>query len=135
MVLFLGLFCIIGGLIIVSPLFLDKYQWITTLQEKISPYKIIIGLAVLIIGGIKLIVPYHKPGRPLIPIFGDLFPSLFAILTGLFISLEFFETLKGFQGASFEKVKITLQKYQFTIGFACIFFGVFHWFLFKVIFF
>ena len=50
------------------------------IDEKTTSYKIIIGLAILIIGIITFIVPYHHLSTPLIPIFGDFLPSIFAIL-------------------------------------------------------
>ncbi len=135
MVIFLGLACLIGGLIIVTPLFWEKYPQLKIIDEKISSYKIIIGIAILIIGVIKFIVPYHGSGKPLIPILGDLIPSIFSILAGIFIAIEFIETLKGVQGPFIEKLKTNLRKYQFPIGFGSILFGILHWFLFKVIFF
>ncbi len=135
MVLFLGLAALIGGFIIVMPLFMEKYPVLAKIDEKISPYKIIIGLSILIIGVITLFVPYHGGERPLIPIFGDLLPSIFAILSGAYISIDFLESLKGVKGGFFERLKNMLHKYQFPIGFASIFFGIFHWILFKVVFF
>lgn len=137
MVFFLGLVCIIGGFIIIMPLFMERHPGWKVVDEKLSSYKIIIGLAILIIGAITFIVPYHSHGRgkPLIPFLGDLFPSLFAILTGLFISVEFLENLKGVKGPFIDKLKTGLSKYQFPIGFGSIFFGLLHWFIFWVIFF
>ncbi len=135
MVFFLGLASIIGGFIIILPLFMEKNPSLKKFNEKITPYKILIGLAILIIGVITLFVPYHGEGRALIPIFGDLIPSALAIICGLFISIEFLETLKGVKGSFTERIKSILQRYQFPIGFGAIFFGILHWFLFKVIFF
>ena len=135
MVFFLGLACIIGGFISVIPLFMEKYESLKKLDEKLSPYKIIIGLAVLIIGIINFIAPFHGSGRPLIPIFGDLLPSVLAILVGLIISIDFLETLKGFKGNFAEKMKTVLHKYQYPFGFAGIFLGILHWFLFRIVFF
>ncbi len=135
MVLFLGLASLIGGFIITMPLFMEKYPVLGKIDEKIAPYKIIIGLSILIIGVITLFVPYHGDGKALIPIFGDLFPSIFAILSGAYISIDFLESLKGVKGTFFEKLKNILHRYQFPIGFASIFFGIFHWILFKVVFF
>ncbi len=136
MVFFLGIVCLIGGFIIIMPLFMEKHPVLQVVDEKLSSYKIIIGLAILIIGAIKFIVPYHGgSGKPLIPFLGDLLPSLFAILTGLFVSVEFLETLKGVKGPFIDKVKNGLSKYQFPIGFGSIFFGLLHWFIYKVIFF
>ena len=135
MVLFLGLVCLIGGFIIIMPLFMEKNPILKVVDEKLSSYKIIIGLVILIIGAIKFIAPYHGSGKPLIPFLGDLLPSLFAILTGLFVSVEFLETLKGVKGPFIDKLKTGLSKYQFPIGFGSIFFGLLHWFIYKVIFF
>ena len=135
MVLFLGLVCLIGGFIIIMPLFMEKNPVLKVVDEKLSSYKIIIGLVILIIGAIKFIAPYHGGGKPLIPFLGDLLPSLFAILTGLFVSVEFLETLKGVKGPFIDKLKTGLSKYQFPIGFGSIFFGLLHWFIYKVIFF
>ena len=135
MVIFLGLASILGGFIIVMPLFMDKYPVLSKIDEKIGPYKIIIGLSILVIGVITLLVPYHGNGRSLIPIFGDFFPSVFAILAGTYISIDFLESLKGVKGSFFEKLKNILHKYQFPIGFASLFFGILHWILFRVIFF
>lgn len=133
MVIFLGLASIIGGFIIIMPLFMDKYPVLSKIDEKITPYKIIIGLSILIIGVITLLVPYHGDGKALIPIFGDFFPSIFTILSGAYISIDFLESLKGVKGSFFEKLKNLLHKYQFPIGFASLFFGILHWILFKVI--
>ena len=135
MVIFLGLASVLGGFIIVMPLFMDKYPILSKVDEKITPYKIIIGLSILVIGIITLLVPYHKDGKALIPIFGDFFPSVFSILSGAYISIDFLESLKGVKGSFFERLKNILHKYQFPIGFASLFFGIFHWILFKVIFF
>ena len=135
MVFFLGLACIFGGLNAVMPLFHEKYPSLKSFDEKISPYKIIIGLAILIIGLIKFIAPYHRPGHALIPFFGDFLPSVVAILLGIFISIEFLETLKGVSGKFVEKLKNILQKYQYPLGFAGIVFGLLHWILFKIVFF
>ncbi|MFW6138373.1 MAG: hypothetical protein ACOC7U_04285 [Spirochaetota bacterium] len=135
MVFFLGLVCVVGGFIIVVPLFTEKHPVLKTIDEKLSPYKIIIGLAVLVIGVVAFIAPYHSPGRALIPIFGDFFPSVFAILCGMLISVDFLETVKGIPGSFLEKLKSVLGRYQFPVGFASIFFGVVHWFLFKIPFF
>ena len=135
MVFFLGLSCIIGGFISVVPLFMEKYPFLKKFDEKISPYKIIIGLAVLIIGVINFIAPFHGSGRPLIPIFGDLLPSTLSILVGLIVSIDFLETLKGVKGKFAEKLKTILHKYQYPFGFASIFFGVLHWFIFRIVFF
>ncbi|HHE04610.1 MAG TPA: hypothetical protein ENL19_00950, partial [candidate division WOR-3 bacterium] len=84
MVIFLGLASIIGGFIIIMPLFMDKYPVLSKIDEKITPYKIIIGLSILVIGVITLLVPYHGDGKALIPIFGDFFPSIFTILSGAY---------------------------------------------------
>lgn len=135
MVLFLGLAGIVGGFITVMPLFMGKYPLLQKIDEKISPYRILIGLAILIIGVIKFIVPYHGVGRPLIPIFGDLLPSILVILTGIMISIEYLENLKGVKGGGMERLKIFLDKYRYPIGFATIFFGFLHWIIFKVVFF
>ena len=135
MVIFLGLACLIGGFIVVMPLFMKKYTVLKNIDDKISSYKIIIGLAILIIGAVKFIVPYHRSGNPLIPIFGDFLPSVFAILLGVFISIEFLETLKGVKSNFAGKLKKMLHKYQFPIGFAGILFGIFHWFFYKIVFF
>ena len=135
MVLFLGLACLIGGFFIVMPLFMDKYSILNKIDEKTTSYKIIIGLAILIIGIITFIVPYHHLSTPLIPIFGDFLPSIFAILLGIIISIKFLENLKGFKGAFADKLKTLLDKYHYPIGFAGILFGILHWFLYKVIFF
>jgi hypothetical protein len=135
MVFFLGLGCIIGGFIMIMPLFMEKHPGLKVVDERLSAYKIIIGLAILIIGAIAFIVPYHGRGKPLIPFLGDLLPSIFSIITGLFISVEFLETLKGVKGPFIDKLKTGLSKYQFPIGFASIFFGLLHWFIYKVIFF
>jgi hypothetical protein len=59
MVFFLGLACLIGGFLIILPLFMEKNQGLKRFDEKIKPYKIIIGLAILIIGAIKFFAPYH----------------------------------------------------------------------------
>ena len=133
MVIFLGLASIIGGFIIIMPLFMDKYPVLSKIDEKIAPYKIIIGLSILVIGVITLLVPYHGDGKALIPIFGDFFPSIFTILSGAYISIDFLESLKGVKGSFFEKLKNFLHKYQFPIGFASLLFGILHWILFKVI--
>lgn len=135
MVFFLGLVCIIGGVIMVLPLFMEKHPRAKVVDERLSPYKIIIGLAILIIGAITFIVPYHGGVKPLIPFLGDLVPSIFAMLTGLFISVDFLETLKGIKGPFIEKLKSGLSRYQFPLGFGSIFFGLLHWFIYKVIFF
>lgn len=135
MVLFLGLACLIGGFVTVMPLFMDKYSILKKFDEKITSYKIIIGLAILIIGVITFIVPYHRLNTPLIPIFGDFLPSIFAILIGTIISIEFLENLKGFKGVFAEKLKTLLDKYHYPLGFAGILFGIMHWFLYKVVFF
>ena len=87
MVFFLGLACILGGFFAVIPLFIEKNPSLGTFNDKIAPYKIIIGLAILIIGVINFIVPYHSPGHPLIPIFGDLIPSVLAILLGAHVAV------------------------------------------------
>jgi hypothetical protein len=135
MVFFLGLVCVIGGFIMVIPLFMEKHPTLKIIDEKISSYKIIIGLAIMIIGVITFVAPYHGRGKILIPFLGDLLPSVFAIFSGLFISIEFLETLKGVKGPFIEKLKNYLNKYQFPIGFGSIFFGLLHWFTFRVIFF
>jgi len=133
MVLFLGLASILGGFIIIMPLFMEKHPVLSKIDEKITPYKIIIGISIIVIGIITFFVPYHREGKALIPIFGDLFPSAFAMLAGAYISIDFLESLKGVKGSFFEKLKNMLHKYQFPIGFASLFFGILHWILFKVI--
>lgn len=135
MVFFLGFACILGGFIMILPLLTEKYASLRIFEEKVAPYKIIIGLAVLIIGVITFIVPYHKSGRALVPFFGDFIPSVFAMLAGIFISIDFLESLKGFQGKFTQKLKATVQKHPYPIGFGSIFFGILHWILFRVIFF
>jgi hypothetical protein len=148
MVVFLGLACLIGGFLIVVPLFMEKNQGLKRLDEKIKPYKIIIGLAILIIGAIKFFAPFHGGGKPLIPIFGDFLPAILAILSGIFISVDFLESLKkGKEEDEAEKTgvpkmenfwsrtKSVLQRYQHPIGFASMFFGLLHWFMFRIIFF
>lgn len=135
MVLFLGLCCIAGGFISVMPLFVNKYPILNKIEEKITPYKILIGLTILIISIIKLLVPYHAPGKPIVPILGDLIPSALGILIGILISIDFLETLKGVEGGKIQKMRNFLEKYQFLLGFAGIFFGFLHWIVFKVIFF
>jgi hypothetical protein len=134
MVFFLGLFCLLGGFIMVIPMFTEKNESLKTFNEKLAPYKIIVGLAILIIGAITFIVPYHGEGRALIPIFGDLLPAVLAILTGLFVSFEFIENLKGAKGRFLEKIRGVLDQYQYPIGFAAMFFGILHWILFRVVF-
>ena len=62
-------------------------------------------------------------------------PSVFAMLSGIFISIDFLESLKGFQRKFTRKLKATVQKHPFPIGFAAIFFGILHWILFRFIFF
>jgi len=135
MVFFLGLACILGGFFAVIPLFMEKNPSLRTFDEKVAPYKIIIGLAVLIIGVIKFIVPYHSAGHPMIPIIGDLIPSALAILLGAHISIEFLETLKGVKSTFAQKLKAILTKYQYPLGFGGIIFGILHWILFKIVFF
>jgi len=148
MVFFLGLACLIGGFLIVVPLFMEKNQGLKRLDEKVKPYKIIIGLAILIIGAIKFFAPYHGGGKPLIPIFGDFLPAILAILSGIFISVDFLESLqRGKEGKTASKTgvkkmesfwsrtKSLLQRYQYPIGFASMFFGLLHWFIFRVVFF
>jgi len=135
MVLFLGLAGIVGGFITVMPLFMGKYPLLQKINEKISNYRILIGLAILIIGVIKFIVPYHGAGKPLIPIFGDFIPSLLVILTGIMLSIEYLETIKGVKGGGMTRLKTFLDKYRYHIGFSAIFFGFLHWIIFKVIFF
>ena len=135
MVFFLGLACLFGGFVAISPLLMEKYPGLKKFDEKISPYKIIVGLAILIIGLIKFIAPFHRDGRPLIPLFGDFLPAVLAILLGAFISIEFLETLKGVRNAFVEKLKNLLQKYHYPFGFAAILFGILHWVLYKFIFF
>ncbi len=135
MVFFLGLANILGGFFAVSPLFMDKYQGLKKVDEKVAPYKILIGLAILIIGVIKFIAPYHNSGHVLIPIFGDLIPAVLAILLGIFTSIDFLETIRGVSGKFVEKLKNIQGKYQYPIGFAGIVFGILHWILFKIIFF
>lgn len=148
MVVFLGLACLIGGFLIVVPLFMEKNQGLKRLDEKIKPYKIIIGLAILIIGAIKFFAPFHGGGKPLIPIFGDFLPAILAILSGIFISVDFLESLKkgkkedeaqktGVQKMEnfWSRAKSVLQRYQYPIGFASMFFGLLHWFIFRIVFF
>jgi len=134
MVFFLGLALIIGWFVITMPLFMEKYPVLAKIDGKIAPYKIIIGLSIMVIGVITFFVPYHGSGRPLIPIFGDFLPSIFAVFSGAYISIDFLESLKGVKGSFFEKLKNMLHKYQFPIGFASLFFGVIHWILYKVVF-
>jgi len=143
MVLFLGVACIFGGFIMAAPLFMEKSPGLKRFDEKITPYKIIIGLAILIIAAIKFFAPFHGGGKPLIPVFGDLVPSAIGILVGIFISLDFLESLKGVKEkvaaegrkGFWTRLKSMLQRYQYPIGFASMFFGVLHWFIFKVLFF
>jgi hypothetical protein len=143
MVLFLGLASVFGGFIMIAPLFMEKNPWIKRFDEKITPYKIIIGLAILIIGFIKFFAPFHGGGKPLIPVFGDFLPSVCAILSGIFISVDFLESLKGKKKTTAEpgkkglwsQLKSALQRYQHPIGFASMFFGFIHWIFFRVIFF
>ena len=104
----------------------------------------VIGLAILIIGAIKFFAPYHGGGKPLIPIFGDFLPSILAILSGVFISVDFLESLKKRKDEEaapktgtkkvegfWSRTKSVLQRYQYPIGFASMFFGLLHWFLFS----
>ncbi len=148
MVFFLGLACLIGGFLIILPLFMEKNQGLKRLDEKVKPYKIIIGLAILIIGAIKFFAPYHSSGKPLIPIFGDFLPAILAILVGIFISVDFLESLKRAKEGDaaskpgmkkmesfWSRTKSVLQRYQHPIGFASMFFGLLHWFMFRVVFF
>jgi hypothetical protein len=134
MVFFLGLACLIGGFISVLPLFTEKYQRLDAFDRTLTPYKIIIGLAILIIGVIRFIIPFHGSGRyPLVPIFGDLIPSVLAMLLGVLVSMEFLESVKGFKGEFTARLKETLHRYQYPIGFGGIVFGILHWFLFRVV--
>jgi|GEM_PF-1298244 hypothetical protein len=149
MVFFLGIACLIGGFLIILPLFMEKNQGLKRFDEKIKPYKIIIGLAILIIGVIKFFAPYHGGDKRFIPIIGDLLPAVLAILVGIFISVDFLESLQGAKkkedaasraGAKklesfWTRTKSVLQRYQYPIGFASMLFGLLHWFIFKVIFF
>jgi hypothetical protein len=156
MVLFLGLACIFGGFIVITPLLTDKNPALQRFNEKLTPYKIIIGLAILIIGVVKFFVPYHGEGRALIPVFGDFLPAVLAIVVGIFISIEFLESLKkakeeevkeeaageAVDEAAVEtkesfwtRFKSVLQRYQYPIGFASMLFGLLHWFIFRVVFF
>ncbi len=135
MVLFLGIACIIGGVVCVLPLFMERNPGLKRFDDRLTTYKIIIGIAVLVIGIIKFIVPYHRNGRVLIPIFGDFFPAVLAILTGIFVSIDFLESIEGIKGAFLERLRAILQKYQFPIGFAAILFGILHWIVFRVVFF
>jgi hypothetical protein len=132
MVFFLGLACVAGGFFAVVHLFMEKNPALRNMDEKVAPYKIIVGLAILIIGIITFIVPYHGVGHPLIPIFGDLIPSVLAILLGTHISIEFLETLKGVKSSFALRLKTVLNKYQYPLGFAGIIFGILHWFLYKI---
>jgi hypothetical protein len=134
MVFFLGLACLVGGFICVLPLFTEKYPRLGEFDGKLTPYKIIIGLAILIIGVIRFIVPFHGSGRhPLVPIFGDLIPSALAILLGVLVSMEFLESVKGFKGELTSRLKETLHRYQYPIGFGGMVFGILHWFLFRAV--
>jgi hypothetical protein len=143
MVLFLGLAAVFGGFIMVAPLFMEKNPWIKNFDSKIAPYKIIIGLAILIIGIIKFFAPFHGGGKPLIPVFGDFLPSVLAIMTGIFISVDFLESLRENKVSPTEpgkkrfwsQLKSALQRYQYPIGFASMFFGLIHWIFFRVVFF
>jgi hypothetical protein len=135
MVFFLGFASLAGGFISVLPLFTERYPRLETFDSKMTPYKIIIGLAVLIIGIIRFIVPYHAGKSPFIPIFGDLIPSALSILLGILIAIEFLESVKGFKGKFSARLKETLHRYQYPIGFCGIIFGILHWFLFRVVFF
>lgn len=135
MVFFLGLLCVAVGFVGIIPLFSDRYPRLQSLDEKITPYKILLGLAALIVGVIRFIVPYHGLNAPLIPLFGDFFPSAAAMLLGVLVSMEFIESLKGVKGSFTEKLKTALHRYQYPLGFAGIFFGILHWFLFRVVFF
>jgi hypothetical protein len=135
MVFFLGLVCLVGGVIAVLPLFTEKHPRLAAFDEKLTPYKIIVGLVVLIIGVIRLIVPFHRSGgSPFIPVFGDLIPAALAILLGILVSIEFLEGVKGFKGKFSASLKETLHTYQYPIGFGGIVFGILHWFLFWVVF-
>ena len=136
MVFFLGLGCIAGGFIALMPLFSGRYTRLKVFEEKLGPYRILIGLAVLFIGVIRCVAPYHLRGRtPFIPFFGDLIPSSLAILLGALISIEFIESLKGVKGKFTERAKELLHRYQHPIGFCGMVFGILHWFLFRVVFF
>lgn len=148
MVFFLGLACLTGGFLIILPLFMEKYQGLKRFDEKIKPYKIIIGLAILIIGAIKFFAPYHGGDKQFIIIIGDLLPAVLAILVGILISVDFLESLQGAKkedaasraGAKklesfWTRTKSVLQRYQHPIGFASMLFGLLHWFIFKVPFF
>ena len=111
MVFFLGLVCLIGGVIAVLPLFTEKHPGLAAFDDKLTPYKIIVGLAVLIIGVIRLIVPFHRSGSsPFIPVFGDLIPAALAILLGILVSIEFLEGVKGFKGKFSANLKETLHR-------------------------
>ncbi len=134
MVVFLGIACVFGGFVMILPRHAERNDALRVFNEKIGPYKILIGLAVLIIGVIKFVAPYHGGGTKWIPVFGDLIPSVLAMLSGLFISVEFIESLKGVQGRFIEKLKNLLHTYQYPIGYAAMFFGVLHWILFWVVF-
>jgi len=135
MVFFLGLAGVIGGFIAVLPLFSKNNPGLKTVDAKLAPFKIVIGIAIVVIGAIRLIVPFRPPERGLIPIFGDFLPAVAAIALGLLISIEFFNSLKAFQGPAAERMKEVLHKYQYPIGFAGILFGILHWFLFGSAFF
>jgi hypothetical protein len=134
MVVFLGIGCIFGGFVMLLSRYGERSEALRVFNEKINPYKILIGLAVLIIGVIKFISPYHGGNTPWIPVFVDLIPSVLAMLSGLFVSVDFIESLKGVQGRFIEKLKDLLNTYQYPIGYAAVFFGIIHWILFKVLF-
>jgi hypothetical protein len=133
MAFFLGLSCVFGGFVMILPRLTIRNEPLRKFSEKITPYKMLIGLAILVIGVVTFFVPYHGNGRALIPIFGDLIPSVLAILSGLFISIDFLESLEGLKGKVTDKMKDLLLSYQYPIGYATIFFGALHWFLYKVV--
>jgi hypothetical protein len=136
MVFFLGLGCTAGGFIALMPLLGVRYPRLKVLEEKLGPYTFLIGLAVLFIGVIGFLAPYHVRGlSPFIPFFGDLIPSSLAILLGALISIEFIESLKGVKGKFTERAKELLHRYRIPIGFCGMVFGILHWFLFRVVFF
>lgn len=130
MVFFLGLLGTVSGFIIVIPLF-EKGTFLKKFDERVSPYKILIGIATIVVGVIKLIIPYHGSGHPLIPIFGDFLPSVIGVFAGLLISIDYLETLKGFKGSFFEGLKSFLNKYNYPLGFGSLFIGFIHWIFYK----
>ena len=121
------------GLVLASEHLGNKISFLGALDKlfkKNVGVKIALACLVILIGLIKLVVPYHG-----IPILGDLFPAAAGLGSGFTLFLDFIRNRSDVKTDSMEKMDKIFLNNKFIIGIGCVLTAVLHFFLFWAIFF